>query len=346
MTEHATPPKKRVTVVDVARAAGVSAGTVSNAISGKRKVDDATRVRIETAIRDLGYLPNLAARRMRTGRTNTIAIFSSMPTAVAGGSSKLGFLMEIAASAAITAMEMNTALMLIPAIDDPIEALKSIAMDGALIVEPEENDPVLAMMERMGVPTVSIGKPIGSSSSYVDLDYHTMAEMLIDHLCASGATNFPLVVGKSARHGNLVFKEVYRRRAAEAGMTPHILEVREALAEDAAAAAIANAIADNMRFDAVLVPIDAMATGVMRALRHLHRSVPSDVRVVTRYDGVRARTETPPLTAVDLKLDDIAQIATRNLNHLIEGENSKIVIAAPIPSLVVRGSSDARSRSV
>ena len=77
--------KKRATVKDVARVAGVSPGTVSNALSGKRRVDSQTQARITEAIEQLGYVPNLAARGMRTGRAGTVAIFSSMPVAVAGG---------------------------------------------------------------------------------------------------------------------------------------------------------------------------------------------------------------------------------------------------------------------
>ena len=73
--------QKRATVVDVARLAGVSPGTVSNALSGKRRGDDETRARIDHAVRELGYVPNMAARGMRTGRANTIALFSSMATA-------------------------------------------------------------------------------------------------------------------------------------------------------------------------------------------------------------------------------------------------------------------------
>ncbi|EIE52719.1 putative lacI-family transcriptional regulator [Citreicella sp. 357] len=94
-------------MVDVASAAGVSAGTVSNTISGKRKVNSQTRARIDKAIRELDYVPNLAARGMRTGRANTLAIYSSMPSAMAPGSARLGFLMEIAASVAVSALEHN-----------------------------------------------------------------------------------------------------------------------------------------------------------------------------------------------------------------------------------------------
>ncbi|MGB0696203.1 MAG: substrate-binding domain-containing protein [Rhodospirillaceae bacterium] len=336
------PPRgsqKRATVLDVARAAGVSAGTVSNMLSGKRNVDGATRQRIEAAIQTLGYVPNLAARRMRTGRSNAIAIFSSMPIAVAAGASKLGFLMEIAASAAVTALESNAALTLIPPIEDPVKALDTIAMDGALIVEPEAEDAVLARLTRSGIPTVSIGKPPSGEGAYVDLDYHAMAQLLFSHLLACGARNFPLVVGQSQRQTNTVFKQVYGDMAAQAGMTSRILEVSEKRAEDGAAEAIAQELDNGKTLDAVLVPIDAMATGVMRALRQAGLDVPGEVRVVTRYDGVRARSEQPPLTALDLRLDDVAVIATRALAGLIETGEGPTVIPAPAPTLIARASS-------
>lgn len=339
MTAYPPPPTKRVTVVDVAQAAGVSPGTVSNAISGKRRVDDATRERIEAAIQQLGYHPNHAARQMRTGQTNTIAIFSSMPTAVAAGPSKLGFLMEIAASAAVAALERNTALILVPPIKDPVEALKTIAMDGALIVEPEENDPVLILLSRAGIPTVCIGKPLGTSAAFVDLDYHAMARLLIDHLFETGATQFPLIVGASTRPSNLAFKAAYRTACAAAGMTETIVEVPEHLAETGAAEAVSRLIAQRPAFDAVLVPTDAMATGVMRALRHNGLTVPKDVRVVTRYDGFRAQTESPPLTAVNMKLDIIATLATQKLSEIIETGPNADPVACPEPTLVIRGSS-------
>lgn len=339
MTEAPERPTKRVTVVDVARAAGVSPGTVSNAISGKRKVDHDTQRRIQEAVESLGYRPNLAARRMRTGRTNTIAIYSSMPVAVAAGASKLGFLMEIAASAAVAALDANMSLVLVPPVDDPIATLKDISMDGIIVVEPEADDPVLAMLQDVGVPTVSVGKPVGSPSAYVDLDYRLIAEILFDHLRETGAENFPLIVGASSRQSNLVFQEVYRRKAADIGMAAQVIALPEQSAEDSAAAAISKLLKEGAHFDAVLVPIDAMATGVMRALKAQSVKIPDEVRVATRYDGVRARTEVPPLTAIDLGLDIVAKTATEVLIGIIDDKGTVSVAGAPSPRVVPRASS-------
>ena len=102
------------TISDLARAAGVSPTTVSHAFSGRRHVDPETRERIQALAREIGYHPNALAQRLRSGRSGTIALGSSMPFAIAAGPSRLGFLMEIAASATMSAFARDIALCLIP----------------------------------------------------------------------------------------------------------------------------------------------------------------------------------------------------------------------------------------
>lgn len=219
-----------------------------------------------------------------------------------------------------------------------------MAMDGALIVEPEENDPVLGILEGLGIPTVCIGEPLGASGPFVELDYPTIAQLLIDHLLEMGAKAFPLIVGASRRPGNLAFKEVYGRNCRRLGMENKTRVVPEDHAELGAADAVATLIREGQGFDGILVPTDAMATGVMNALRQHGLSVPDQVKVVTRYDGVRARTENPPLTAVDLKLDAVAALATNTLLEIVAGRSEGSNVSGPAPALIARQSSVARSR--
>lgn len=341
MAEAPMTPKKRATVKDVARLAGVSPGTVSNALSGKRRVDSETQARITAAIETLGYVPNLAARGMRTGRAGTIAIFSSMPVAVAAGQSRLGFLMEIAASAAVSAMESNVALLLIPPIADPATALGTIGFDGAILVEPSADDPYLELLAARGVPTVVIGPAEDIPNLAVTLDYRMMASLLCDHLTECGARRFMLVIGQSARASNTIFREVYTERCRSLGMEPEIIAIPEADGETGAQCALHAHIAAKGPPDGVLAPIDAMATGVMAALRSHELAVPQSVKVATRYDGLRARSETPPLTALNLHLDEVANLATRLLVDSIENGALATSLTAPEPALVVRGATRA-----
>lgn len=338
MDRPGKPGTKRATVVDVARLAGVSPGTVSNAINGKRRVDSQTRARVEAAIAELGYWPNTAARGIRTGRANTIALFSSMATGVAAGPSKLGFMMEVASSAAMAAVERNIALVLVPPIPEPEAALRTVPLDGALLIEPARNDPFLPLLAARGIPTVAIGAASGVVSAQVDLNYEATADLLIDHLLEVGSRDFPLMIGTSARRYFEVFEACYRARAAQIGMVPQVLRIDERLGEAGAAQILAQHLRARPGLDGILAPVDALATGAMVALREARRTVPGEVRVVTRYDGLRARSETPPLTAVDLHLETVARTATIALLELIEGREVAPVLASPLPHIVVRGS--------
>ncbi|MEU3726013.1 substrate-binding domain-containing protein, partial [Streptomyces sp. NPDC031705] len=91
--------------------------------------------------------------------------------------------------------------------------------------------------------------------------------------------------------------------------------------------------------------VDAFAVGAVRAIRDSGRRVPDDVMVVTRYDGPRARTCEPPLTAVDLQLDRAASDAVELLLARLRGEDPAprevpgTAVTAPEPRVIARASS-------
>ena len=140
--------KRRIRIVDVAKAARVSPATVSNVLNESRHVDTKTRERVEAAVARLGYTPDIRAQRLRTGQVATIAILSSMPFAVAAGPSRLGFLMEVAAVAAATAMEKGVALVLVPPAEFKRAPIERLDVNGVLVIEPLENDPEVGAIAR------------------------------------------------------------------------------------------------------------------------------------------------------------------------------------------------------
>jgi DNA-binding LacI/PurR family transcriptional regulator len=81
------------------------------------------------------------------------------------------------------------------------------------------------------------------------------------------------------------------------------------------------------------------AAGVVKEIQARGLRVPGDIRVVTRYDGLRAQSCQPPLTAVNLHLDEISALAIDLLFEHINGQVKLRVVMGPTPSLVVRASS-------
>ncbi|MDJ0345476.1 LacI family DNA-binding transcriptional regulator [Streptomyces sp. H10-C2] len=331
---------RQPTIADVARAAEVSRTTVSHALNGLGKVDPRTRERVKKVALELGYRPNLRAQRLRRGQAQAIALASSMPLAVAGGPSRLGFYMEVAAAAAERALTHGFALVLVPPVESG-SGLESVDIDGAIVVEPEEDDPVVARLRERGLPYVVLGGPAAApeEAPYVDLRGSAVAELLLGHLREQGARYPALITGSGTRHSSVAARAVFERLAAEEGRRLPSAAVPEQGGEQAGYDCCAALLKEHPRIDALCVMVDALAVGAVRAITDSGRSVPDDVLVVTRYDGIRANTCEPPLTAVDLHLDQAAGDAVELLLGRLRGDTTPAVLRAPDPRIVARASS-------
>ncbi|WP_180900304.1 LacI family DNA-binding transcriptional regulator [Martelella soudanensis] len=337
----------KVTLIEVAKRAGVSPATVSNAINSARYVDTETKKRVDRAIADLGYVPNLKARRLRTGKANAIAVFSSMPFSISAGPSRLGFMMEIAASAAVAALEKRLSLVLVPPLPVNDPGFDHLEADGAIVIEPSIDDPHIAELMRRGVPTVAIGRPgpgFSNTVPYIDLQPKVVTEKVIRHFLETGASSPALFIGKTNRAAFHETETAYRRLAQETGFEPVVAYLDEADGEEAGHQATLRILDSRPGIDALFVLIDTFATGAVRALNERGIAMPDRMRVATRYDGLRARESTPRLTAFNLHLDEIARLALAGLMRAMEGDAQPLSIKGPEPEIVVRESS-ARSKN-
>ncbi|WP_309133286.1 LacI family DNA-binding transcriptional regulator, partial [Brevibacterium sp.] len=343
----------RATIADVARAAGVSRTTVSHALNGLGKVNAHTRAKVEEVAAALNYRPSARARGLRSGRSQALALLNSMPSAVSAGPSQLGFFTELAMGCARTALLRDYVFVLAPPGDNR-RALDHLDVDGALVLEPAPDDPFVAELRDRGIPFVIVDGPAevaagegssaaggggsgeaageGSHAPVVDLHHGETAELMISHLCERGATQPSLVVGASGRRSQQAAISVYRGIAAEAGFTPLIAEADESEGEDGAHRAARQLLLDHPEVDGICVPIDAFATGAVRAAADVGRAVGTDLLVTTRYDGIRARTSTPPLTAIDLHLEEVAKVAVDRLIAVLEGSDEAKKAAEAIAS--------------
>ncbi len=333
----------RPTIIDVAREAGVSVTTVSHSLNDRGFVDPATRARVKETARSLGYRPNRHAQRLRTGDAHTIVLFSSMPFAVSAGPSRLGFLMEVAAVAAAAALTRSLALVLAPPAESAHLPLDVLDVDGALVIEPALRDRNVDFLVGRGVPIVSIGKQPGDAHPLPFVDIHSAltVRLLLQHLHAQGARRIALMIGSECRNSYIEAEAAYREFARETAATCLIARAEESGGEDAGYAESVRLLSESPEIDAICAPVDAFAVGAIRAIAETGRRVPNEVKVVTRYDGLRARSCVPPLTAVDLHLDQVASLAVQLLFEHLHGDTRRLVVAGPEPTLIARESSAA-----
>lgn len=340
-TQTPALPKRRATIADVARAAGVSPTTVSHALNDKGYVDAHTRERVKEAARALGYRPSIRAQRLRTGEARSIALISSMPYEVAGGTSRLGFLMEVAAVAAASALTRGLALVLVPPMMGGRLPLEQLDIDGAIVLEPTADDANVVHLQDRGLPVVCLGRQPGNDVvPYVDIHSSATTEMLLQHLKEQGSRRIALLIGAQERNSYIESRACYEQFCAQHGMTPVIAVADESGGEAAGQEACVSLLREHPDIDALCALVDAFAVGAVQAISNQGLRVPQDIRVVTRYDGIRARSCQPPLTAVDLHLDDMASQAVALLfDHLGGGTDARRCVVPPLPKLVTRESS-------
>lgn len=330
------PSAKRVTIADVAREAGLSPTTVSHALNNIGQVNPQTRQRVKDIAKRLNYRPSVRAQRLRTGRAQAIALLSSMPPAVSAGKSQLGFFTELAMGCARAALLRGYVMVLAPPADKD-NPLALLDIDGAILLEPAPADPLALELQARGIPYVTVGDVRGPEN--IDLHHAETARLLLRHLLQQGSRRPGLVLGSSGRQSQRAFEHGYLQLAQAHGFAPAIVQVAEEGGAPAAQQATQQLLQARPDLDALCVPIDTFASGAVCAATSCGRRIGDDLLLVTRYDGLRARTSTPPLTAVDLHLDQVSQQAVERLLQRLGQATAAKAPEPAQPSLIARASS-------
>lgn len=150
-----------VRITDVARHAGVSPSTVSYALSGKRPISEATRRRVHTSIRELGYRPHAGARALASSRTRVLALVTPLRE---GGDVTAA--MRFAAHV-VTAARRHDHDVLLLTQEEGEEGLRRVAdsamADGIIIVAARPHDAPLPLLRGLGRPCVLVGSLSGAT---------------------------------------------------------------------------------------------------------------------------------------------------------------------------------------
>ena len=212
--------KKRPTQKQIADQLGLSAATVSLALRDNPVVAKATRDLVKQAMRDTGYVPNIAAASLRTGRSNIIGI--SFHTVAHSSYGDLLVAIERAFDASGTVILINNHEDDVERLDRFISTLATYGAD-ALIVAPPPGTP-LSVMERVGMhgmPILYIGSHVAGDggADHIVMDNRAAGEMAVRHLFDAGFERLHLVGG---RVGSPVFEgrvKGFRAAIETAGMT-------------------------------------------------------------------------------------------------------------------------------
>lgn len=315
----------RVSMADVAAAAGVSAQTVSRVANGSPRVDPTTRARVEKAMGDLGYRMHRAARALRTGQTSTIGLVVST-LATVGNSRMLQAISEAAAArdyalAVVTVGERG--------IREAFARLRSQGVDGAVVLN--EATELVRDAPPADLHLVVVDSPPDERFSIVQTDHAGGARAAVEHLLGLGHDTVHHVAGPARSFAAAERERAWRATLADAGRC-----VPEPVRGDWTSASGHAAVSALTDATAVFVANDQMALGALRAFADAGRRVPEDVAVVGFDDIVDAAEYRPPLTTVRQDFDVLGARTVEALVAAIEG-GAHVAETVPAP-LVVRDS--------
>ena len=333
------PLSRRPTIHDVARIAGVSITTVSHALNSKGVVAAETRKRVISVAGELGYSADAIARGLRGQKLGVVGlVMRPLDDLDSYQPSGVDYFMRFAGAAAIDALDRGYGLMLVrdpAAVRAPAIAL---ALDGFIIADPVENDPVIALLERNGIPVVSVGRDIGRPefTHWISAGDQN-ARTVLDHLHEQGASRIALVSGTDANAWNVDSEALYRAWAATAGMKASVHH-RDERSGEAGGRDVAQAMIDGGNLpDAVYCLTGRHAAGLQARFAEAGIFTPRDVLIVAGSDSEQTRNSTPPITSVDLGPEHTAQAAVGFLIARLCGD-SDLTPPAVSNTLILRAS--------
>ncbi|MFT4229151.1 MAG: LacI family DNA-binding transcriptional regulator [Microbacterium sp.] len=315
------PPRRSVTVLDVARRAGTSAAAVSHALNGTGTLSQAKRAHIIAVASEMDYRADAVARDLRRSPLGVFGVVIR-PLDASGHYRPDGVdvYRRLIGTVTSAALDAGKGTMLLPDLTRrPLPPL-ALSLDGYIVIDPVQDDPVIALLDSRDIPSVTLGaiprRP--DFPWWVSENDAGTIELVLDAHLARGAHRVHLVVGTLRNAWNLDSERVYRRWARTHGLTPHVFHVSEHLGAEGGRRAVRRLLRQGPP-DAVHCLTGRHAAGVLDGLKDAGLRVPDDVMLSAGSDADPASTADPAISAVVLGQPELGQALVSLLAERLAG---------------------------
>jgi LacI family transcriptional regulator len=333
------PRPARVTVKDVARAAGVAHSTVSKALNASPEISEETRARITAIATDLGYRPNAIARGLKSRQTRTFGIITS---------DRDGFIgMAMARGVAEIAGEQDFGVFVCDSYGHADLERRHLAMlldkqvDGVILAGDHVDHRAGPAIPTAGLPVAYLyGYTTGAVAPCVVPDDHGGARLATDHLIGLDRRRIGFINGPPSFESTQLRLLGYRRALEEAGLPVdyRIVRIANDWSQHSGYRQAHELMSRARPPDALLCANDELAAGAVLGLLEAGVRVPDDVSVVGFENLPFAEHLPVPLTTVALPLHEMGMLAALKLLAAIAGEPLREEIIRVPCKLVIRDS--------
>lgn len=328
-----------ITLTEVGKRVGVSGVTVSNVINNRGGTSAATQAKVWAAIRETGYVANLAARSLAGGKTRTVGVL--VPDLSTQYASEIVRGVSEAVSASSREMLVSTTHN--STLERrQVDLLRGIT-DGLIFLLPFESQDDLRSFDFQGQPVVAIEyRPGTYPFPTVNIDDYKGTRYAVGYLITLEHKRIGFIGGPAGRLASETRLNAYREALAEAGLVldPHLLK-RGDFTQPTGFAAAQELLRLADPPTAIFAANDLSAFGVIEAVKHHGLRIPEDISVVGFDDIPMASQVFPPLTTVKRPLEQLGRAAVRLLLAKLRGEVTETDVTLPT-HLIVRATSQKR----
>lgn len=325
------------TILDIAQIAGTSKSTVSRYLNGG-SVSKTTAAAIESAIDQLGYTPNVNARRLVSQQSHTIGvvlddisdmIYGALLSGIQTVAHEHGFICNFFSRKPTGASEASY-----------LDLFTSRQVDGLLFATFRKRDPAeVALLAKSKHPIVLIGEHTGVlRMSSVDVDNLSGTLEEVSYLLDLGRRRIAYLAGPESMSASASRLRGYEK-ALELGDTPldkALIEPSGWTVEEGYRAA--KALLARTDFDALVGSNSYCTYGAVRALKEAKRQIPGDVAVAGFDDDILCAYTRPSLTTLAQPMNRIGALAVEQLVKIIAGDSEALSSIYVQPRLVLRES--------
>lgn len=327
--------KKKITIHDVAKLAGVSYQTVSRVMNGNSSVAEKTRKRVLHAMSELDYSPNRVAQMLTTSRSNTLELI--LVDIKHGGNlaDSTSHMAHVAKDAGYSLLVAETDAA---GLEATLDHAASLLVDGVLLYAPSlriSDEELLAICN--GIPVVRRDYVPDSRLAWVGFDQVYATRLAVEYLISLGHRQIAAIPPSVDRLNGYWRLTAWHEILLKHGLEPGPVCEGDYTIHSAYQAAQQLLVAGRP-FTALLAGTDTMAMGAIRALREHGLRVPADVSVVSFNNEEIAAYVEPPLTTVDFKFEKQDTMAVKYLINILADPDMELHQRILVPDLIIRES--------
>jgi LacI family transcriptional regulator len=328
------------TIRDVAKLAGVAPITVSRVVNDSGYVSKETRARVEAAVKELGYVPNMLGPSLRFKQTMTLAmvvtdIGNPFWTTVTRG------VEDVAQANGYSTILCNTDESEEKQ-DQYLHMLLRRRIDGILLVPASSSPDPIRLIQKQGIPVVVLDRSVPNVDvDIVRADSEAGAYQLAKHLISFGHRHITILAGPQGVSTSVDRVNGFCRALSDTGLDPCNTQVLWGnYTEESGYEMAREALAATPKPTALFAANNFVAIGALRALREADHRIPEDIAMVAFDDIPLTYTVEPFLTVATQPAREMGKQAVRLLLARIKGDTGRQSQQIILPTgMIIRSSS-------